>query len=116
MTWTYGKKSSVNAAVGLNPDGSWAIAVANPTGIPTVENLNGVPTQLFPNATTLEVELALSGETSVEAVTFVVHRSTGAATYSVEEAQVVMKRGKLSVKVGPNELLTLRSHGSLLAK
>ena len=36
--------------VGRNPDSSWAVAIANPTGIPTVESLNGVRTQLFPNA------------------------------------------------------------------
>lgn len=50
MTWTYGAKNSLNVAVGLNPDNTWGVAVANPTGIPTVQSLNGVPTQLFSNA------------------------------------------------------------------
>ena len=114
MTWTYGKKSSVNAAIGRNPDGSWAIAVANPTGTPTIAHLNGVPTQLFDNATTLEIELVLSDiesemAASEDALTFVPRRSTGNVAYSVEEAPVVVKGGRLLVTLGPNELLTLRS-------
>ena len=111
MTWTYGRKSSVNAAVGRNPDGTWGIAVANPTGTPTVDDLNGIPTQLFPNATTLQIELVLSDELflSDETLTFVPHRSMGASAYNVEEPPVVMKGGKLSLVVQPNELLTLRS-------
>lgn len=112
MTWTYGKKSSVNAAVGRNPDGSWGIAVANPTGIPTIDNLNGVATQLFPNATTLQVELVLSDElASTETLTFVPYRSVGKTAYSVKEEPVAMKGGRISVSVQPNELLTLRSVG-----
>ena len=101
---------------------------ANPTGTPTIEHLNGVPTQLFPDAVTLEIELVLTEETKeVElmltkgseeggerarsansTLTFVPHRSTGNEAYSVEEALVVMKGGRLSVTLGPNELLTLR--------
>jgi hypothetical protein len=111
MTWSYGRKSSVNAAVGRNPDGSWGIAVANPTGIPTVDDLNGVPTQLFPNATTLHVELVLGDELILpdETLTFVPRRSTGTEAYNVEERPVVVEGGKVSITVQPNELLTLRS-------
>ena len=43
-------------------------------------------------------------------ISFVAHRSTGDESYIVKEADaVVMRDGKLQVKVGPNELLTLRS-------
>ena len=112
MTWTYGKKSSVNAAVGRNPDGSWAVAVANPSGIPTIDDLNGMSTQLFPNATTLEVALVLRDELLLPdkaTLTFVPHRSTGTSAYIVEEKPILMEGGKLSIVVQPNELLTLRS-------
>ena len=108
--------------LGRNPDGSWAIGLANPTGTPTVEDLNGVPTQLFDNATTLVVELVLPELAPMPAATagggrsagrgvlvFVPRRSTGAESYGVEEPPVVMSGGRLSVTLGPNQLLTLRS-------
>ena len=42
----YGKKSSVNAAIGRNPDGSWAIAVARQSHI---RNQNGFTIGSQPN-------------------------------------------------------------------
>ena len=36
MPWTYGLRNSLNVAVGRNADGSWAVGIANPTGIPVV--------------------------------------------------------------------------------
>ena len=44
-----------------------------------------------------------------EPLTFVPHRSMGTSAYSVEEKPIVMKGGRLSIVVEPNELLTLRS-------
>lgn len=115
MVWTYGVKNVLNVAVGQNPGGSWAVGIANPTGIPTVEDLNGVETQLFPNATVVSVELRLDdlggggGAVSLSDLTFTAFRSTGAATFSVAEPAVAMHGGIIVVQVGPNELLTLRS-------
>ena len=55
----YGDKNYLNVAVGKNPDGSWAIGIANPTGIPKVSSLNGHPTHTFANATTIALELVI---------------------------------------------------------
>ena len=40
---------------------------------------------------------------------FEARRSTGNTAFYVPEAPVVLRGGKLSVEVGPNEVLTLRS-------
>lgn len=121
MVWTAGVKAPLNVAVGKNPDGSWAVGVANPTGIPVHHKAGTAGGADFPNATELTVELVLEeltimrgGEAGLGGragpISFVAHRSTGDESYIVKEADaVVMRDGKLQVKVGPNELLTLRS-------
>ena len=117
MAWTYGVHPALHVAAGRNPDGSWAVGITNPTGIPTVEHLNGVPTRLFPNATTLVVKLVLSdlAGTSVplprggQDLEFAVHRSTGNVAYNVEEESVLMRGGVVVVTVASNEMVTLRS-------
>jgi hypothetical protein len=107
MVWTYGNKSSLNVAAGMNPDGSWAIGIANPTGIPSVENLNGVDTLIFPPATALALEVVFGED--VTGLAFAAHRSTGETSFNVAQQDVVVESGRLLVHVGPNELLTLRS-------
>ena len=115
----YGPKNALNVAVGKNPDGSWAIGVANPTGIPTHR-----PDASFPNATELTLELVLLDElvnktrvTGLASPVFVAHRSTANQVYNTREAEpVLMSGGKLQVTVGPNELLTLRSAPAAAAR
>lgn len=76
---------------------------------------NGKPTQIFPNATELKVELVLAdfaegSERLAKGLRFTAHRSTGTTAYGVQEEGVVMDGGgTLSVTIGPNQLLTLRS-------
>jgi hypothetical protein len=124
MVWTAGVKAPLNVAVGKNPDGSWAVGVANPTGTPVHHKAGTFGGADFPNATELTVELVLEELTIMRGgeaglgrgagpsgpISFVAHRSTGDESYIVKEADaVVMRDGKVTVKVGPNELLTLRS-------
>eukprot|EP01048_Picozoa_sp_COSAG05_P005492 COSAG05_NODE_327_length_11345_cov_16.236884_3_plen_90_part_00 len=76
---------------------------------------NGKPTQSFPNATALKVELVLAdfakrSERLAKGLRFTAHRSNGTTAYGVHEEVVVMGGGgTLSVTIGPNQLLTLRS-------
>lgn len=116
MTWTYGVKSVLNVATGRNPDGSYAIGVANPTGCPTVQvvgSKTGPRNQsIFANATTLSVEIALA-ELDATPLHFSVHRSRGAVSFGVKDADLTMQNGRLVVGIGPNELVTLRSTRAL---
>lgn len=110
MDWTYGKHSDIYAAVGENPDGSWGIGVVNPTGCPTVEDLNGKNTSLFSDAKTLTVQVLIAELADSDApLKFAAQRSTGKSSYAAKEEAVAMVGGRLTVVVGPNELLTLRS-------
>ena len=115
MPWTYGAKPPIFVAVGKNPDGSYAVGIANPTGIPVRPVLNGKATQVFPNASTVVLELVIeellptSGAEEEAELHFVSQRSTGDESYSVPEAPVPLTVGVLRVEIGPNQVLTLRS-------
>jgi hypothetical protein len=102
MAWTYGKKPPIHVAVGKNPDGSYAVGIANPTGIPTRPVLNGKATQIFPNASMVVLELVLEellpasgAEEEGAELRFVARRSTGDESYSVPEADVALAGGVL---------------------
>jgi hypothetical protein len=117
MPWTYGSRPPLHVAVGKNPDGSYGIGIANPTGIPVKRNLNGKETQIFPNASTVVLELVLGelqaggggAHEGAAELRFVARRSTGDESFSVPEADVVLAGGVLRVRIGPNQVLTLRS-------
>jgi hypothetical protein len=65
---------------------------------------------IFANATALTVEVALAELSAKPTLHFSLHRSRGAISFAVREGDVAMQKGgRLTVGVGPNELVTLRS-------
>ena len=118
MTYRYGPKPRVNAAVAANPDGTWSIGLtdftsdrlAGPTADPAyrdgrlvnVEDMGGRPSQSF-HVTVRVPELAGTGD-----VTFRLRRSDGGLTDAVG-VPVQMRAGRLQVDLGPLDLVTLRS-------
>ncbi len=115
MTYTYGKKSRVNAAAAKNPDGSWAIGLSNFTALQFQDaddphsfplHNSGYHAQVY--AVTVRVaELA-----GVSVLRFTVRRA-GCAAPGV----LVMRHGVLLVPdVGPLDLVTLRSSPPAVAR
>lgn len=109
MTWTYGKKPKIAAAVAQNKDGSWTLAVSNHTLEPEMIgpgkfNLDnsGRPSESF--EVTFEVEELAQTDT----MQFNVVRSSASVT-GRSEKPAIMKNGKLTVTIDPLELVTLRS-------
>lgn len=117
MTYRYGPKPRVNVAVARDPDGSWAIGVADftsdqlvgPTAVAPYNdpkrvdpvNLGGRPSESF-RVTVRVPELAGPD------VTFRVRRGGPGRTDAVD-VPVQMHGGAVSVDVGPLEVVTLRS-------
>ena len=120
MTYTYGPKPRVTAAVGRNPDGSWAIGLcdytsdrlAGPTADAALANpkranvaaIGGRPAEAF-TVTVRVPELAESGD-----MTFHVRRGGPGRTGAVDPP-VQMRGGAVTVDVGPLDVVTLRSAG-----
>ena len=112
MTYTYGKKPRINAAVARNPDGSWAVGVSNYTA-PTFRDADdekdfplhnsGFAAKTF--AVTVRVpELAKGGT-----LRFAVRRSNSGVN-NVPAGSVVMHNGVVVIEgVKPLDLVTLRS-------
>lgn len=128
MTWTYGRKEGFNVGVGRNPDGSWGVAVANPTGMPN----STIAVHPAPTTYTIQVsipELANGASTVLEgrqqepetgrvpgavsvpgsAIVFDAWRSVGWSSYEVPEGPYTMEDGVLTVTIASNSLVTLRS-------
>jgi O-glycosyl hydrolase len=110
MVWTYGRKPHVNAAAARNRDGRWAVAISNFTA-PVFDDpakltkweaeQGGWPGETF------SVTVALPGKEPAGA-RFAVRRSN-AARKNWADGTVEAKDGRVTVTVGPLELVTLRS-------
>lgn len=112
MLWGSSKKPFLSAAAAKNPDGTWAFGLSNYTSPEFSDaddpnnfalHTSGRHAQVF--AVTVRVpELA-----SVKILRFAVHRS-GSGVNDVPDGTAVMHSGVVTVpKVGPLELVTLRS-------
>lgn len=107
LQFGYGNtKAACNAAVALNPDGSWAIGLTNNTGLASSPEAIFRPTAILD--LTVEIpELAGSGN-----INFNVTRSSGSSQI-VSEGVVTMVGGRVTVTVNPRDLVTLRSAANL---
>ncbi len=116
MTYKYGPKPRVNAAVARNPDGTWTIGLTNftsdrltgPTAdpvyrdFPAKDDLGARPSQSF-DVTVNVPELRDAAD-----ALFRVRRSGGGRTDAVD-VPVVMHSGRVRVRITPLQLITLRS-------
>lgn len=102
MAYTYGQKPRINAAVALNPDGSWGIGVVNDTGIPgsSISKWYGAKDT---NVTVTVNELVGTGNKN-----FTLYYSQ-AGQHFVNGGTVVMTNGTITVPIAAKELVSLRS-------
>ncbi len=112
MTWTYGKKPRLTAAAARNPDGTWAVGVANYTA----DDFRGVqgwsddawnvsqgghtPAQSFSVTVRIE-ELRREKETRF--------RVCHSASEPTDPEFVIFREGEATIEVGSLEVVTLRS-------
>ena len=111
MTYTYGRKPRLNAAVARNPSGAWAIGLSNFTSDDwsAFGAAEWRQTQGGDPARTLDVTLRVPELAGTRSLRFVVRRSRigGAA---VPDGVAVMRGGVVTIPhVRPLELVTLRS-------
>lgn len=106
MTYTYGQKPAVNAAAGINPDGSWGIGIVN--------NTTGVTTsisQTYPS-TDYNVTLNVVDLVSVPSLTCTVFRSR-AGQHFVNSGTITLINGSGIIPLASKELVCLRSAATL---
>ena len=112
MTYTYGKKPRLNAAVAKNPDGTWGVGLSNYTapGFSDADDPkdfalhnSGHAAQAFA-VTVIVPELA-----RVKVLTFAVRRGN-AGVADAPAGTVLMHNGRLKIpRIGPLDVITLRS-------
>jgi O-glycosyl hydrolase len=113
MTWTYGQKPRITAAAARNADGGWAIGVVNFTADDFLR-FEGWGDEKWKRgqgghtpATTYTVTLAIDELKDAAPMKLALHRTNGAVARQAEQAELV--GGRVTVTVGPMELVTLRS-------
>ena len=112
MTYTYGKKPRLTAAVARNPDGSWGVGLSNFTS-PTFTDADDEKNFAVHNgghaAQTFAVTVRVPELARVKALRFAVRRSNSGVN-DVPAGIVVMHGGIVTLPtVGPLDLVTLRS-------
>ena len=114
MPWTYGKKSRLTAAVAQNPDGSWAIGLANYTAA-SFSGVQGWADEKwnreqggYTPAQAFEVTIEIPELKDHAPVVFTMRR-TNATTANAPAGTFTMTNGSLTVPVASMELITLRS-------
>lgn len=100
MTWHFGQKPAIVSAGASNPDGSWGFAVVNTTGLPDSKITK------FHAATTYQV--AITVPRAARGRSYQVFRSL---PDGMARGELVMpaRNGSISLRLRPQELLTLRS-------
>lgn len=112
MTYTYGKKPRINAAVARNPDGSWGIGLSNFTAPSFVDAEN--PKDFFQHnsgyaAKTFTVTVRIPELAGRKDVRFNVRRSNSNINNVVEQS-VILHDGTVTIpNISPLDLITLRS-------
>lgn len=112
MTYTYGKKPRINAAVARNPDGTWAIGLSNYTA-PSFRDAEDPKDFELHNsgysAQTFEVKVRIPELAKRKTMRFAVRRSNRNVN-NVAAQTLVMQEGVVVVpNVQPLDLITLRS-------
>lgn len=108
MTWTYGRKPRVVAAVAKNPDGTWSIGISNHT-------IKKIPSKKFNKdncgrlAESFIVHVDVDELLEAGNITFDLVRSGPDGKTLVKEKPVTMKDGTVTLTIHPRELITLRS-------
>jgi len=104
MEYTYGRKVPVAAAAAVNPDGKWIIGIANITGLePRWPETTFYPRDTY--SATFEIEeLRSAGELRFDA--WRCNNGTGSVKAG---STVLMTDGRMSVDVGPCDLVCLVS-------
>lgn len=102
MAYTYGQKPRINAAVALNPDGTWGIGVVNDTGIGSSSISSWYGAQNT-NVTITVNELVGTGNKN-----FTLYYSQSGQHF-VNGGTVIMTNGIIKVPVAAKELVSLRS-------
>ena len=109
MTYTYGRKPALNAAAARNPDGTWAVGLSNFTSdvFSKLETEPWYREQGGASARSLSVTIHVVGWDTPEPVVWHVHRCSAAP--AAPDVTEIMHAGRLTLKVGPLELVTLRT-------
>lgn len=112
MTYTYGKKPRINAAVAKNPDGTWAIGLSNYTA-PSFRDEEDPKNFVLHNsgysAKTFRVTVRIPELAKRQIVRFAVRRSNSNVNNAALQT-LVMRNGVVVVPdVQPLDLITLRS-------
>lgn len=112
MTYTYGKKPNLNAAVAEDPDGTWGIGLSNYTA-PTFRDADDPKNFALHNsgysAKTFAVTIIIPELAKVKALRFAVRRGNSGVDDALA-GTVVMRNGRVTVpRVGPFDVITLRS-------
>jgi len=112
MTYTYGKKPRINAAVARNPDGSWAVGISNYTASSFQDAEDPKNFELHNSgyaARTFRVSVHIPELGKRKKVRFAVRRSNRNIN-NVAEKTLVMQEGIVVIpEVHPLDLITLRS-------
>lgn len=121
MEWKDPYKPATNAAVARNPDGSWAVGVANITGLPDETNSSGALLSTYRPATDITVTIRINELANTPRMAFRAQRvRKNGDTAAVDEIGVFeMVNGTLAIPqaslvLRPRELLTLRSSPTVL--
>jgi len=96
-------KPPLCAAAGVNPDSTWAIGIANQTGI-----VSHWDKATYAPAATYDVTVHVEELKDSASVPFQVYRSNDSATNQLA-ASVTLANGSATVAVAPHELVTLRT-------
>lgn len=112
MTYTYGKKPRINAAIARNPDGTWAIGISNYTA-PVFRDAEDPKNFALHNsgyaARTIHVTVRISELVKRKTMRFAVRR-TNSNVDDVAARTVIMRDGVVVIRdVRPLDLITLRS-------
>ncbi len=108
MTFTYGHKPDINAAVGQNPDGSWTIGITNNTGVEWPARFNKLTR--FSKPISYDAIVQINELVSADKTDFTLYRTTESLQKKMaKECTVSMVNGRIKVRIGPKELVTLRS-------
>lgn len=112
MTYTYGKKPRINAAVAKNPDGTWAIGLSNYTA-PSFSDAEDPKNFELHNsgysAKTFRITVRIPELAKRKKMRFAVRRSNSNVN-NVALQNVIMQNGVVVVQnVQPLDLITLRS-------
>jgi len=98
----YGQKPPVCAAAGVNPDGTWSLAVVNQTGIPSFWHA-----AWYEPADTYDVTFDVEELRGADSLAFDVFRSSGSRRIERSGSEEIMRKGMVSVSAAPHELVTL---------